>query len=162
MQSCPEASKFHSLYMFGPKGLALSLVRVCWEVFCVGLMAASGSSSDVIDFSPQEIGFPGMAEEWEKCVSVRSRIRKGFSWLQFPIPPMKAADDTGNPSESPKNEAKNPHAPTTRALELNFEILNAMLNAYPGEFIDIERLAKEARSVEVPEICFGCYRAYRV
>ena len=142
----------------GPKDLAVSLVCVCWEVLCVGLMAASGSSA-AIEFAPEEIGFPGMAEEWEKCASVRSRLRKGFSWLQFPIP--NKGGDESSPNESPKNETKNPHSPTTRALELNFEVLNGMLNAYPGEFIDVERLTKEARFVEVPGSQLEtCYRGY--
>ena len=107
------------------------------------------SPSGVINFHETEIGFRGMAEGWESCLSVRSRFRKALTWLQWPIqsrPTDIKPEDEPNPDETNGDlKPHNPHAPSTRALELNFEILDSMLNQYEGEFIDIERITKEAR-----------------
>ena len=123
----------------------LALLVFSWEASCVVPMAASGSSGPLV-FEEAEIGFQGMAEAMEACVSVRARFRKGLPWLQFPIPskPVEGTESETSP-DKPKDVPKNPHAPSTRALELNWEILVAMLTCYSGEFIDIDRLTKEAR-----------------
>ena len=95
---------------------------------------------------------------WEACPSVRNRFRKGIPWLQFPIPPKgaegdgKDGNDNGRDSkdpgigdeEGPRKRSADPHAPTTRALELNWEVLDRMLDNYHGEFIDVYFLQKEA------------------
>ena len=112
-------------------------------------MAASGSSESpgpsMVEFHESEIGFAGMAEGWERCVSVRSRFRKSLPWLQFPIPPKKAVEiPAGTGEGTEEGLPKNPHGPSTRALELNWEILDSMLSSYTGEFIDIDRISKEA------------------
>ena len=113
-------------------------------------MAASGSSDSpphsMVEFDESEVGFPGMAEGWEKCISVRSRFRKHLPWLQFPIPSKKAGETPVETGDGQQNEAEpeNPHLPSTRALELNWEILDSMLSIYTGEFIDIDRMTKEA------------------
>ena len=109
---------------------------------------ASPTSSGVIEFHEAEIGFRGMAEGWEACLSVRSRFRKALTWLQWPIqnrPTDVKPEDEPNPDEANGVlKPRNPHGASTRALELNFEILDSMLNQYEGEFIDIERITKEA------------------
>ena len=86
---------------------------------------------------------------WEKCNLVRNRFRKSLPWLQFPIP---ARESTDNGVADPQDEEEiaikkdfDPHSPSTRALELNWEILNAMLDNYNGEFVDVYYLQKEAR-----------------
>ena len=112
-------------------------------------MAASGSSESpapaMVEFHESEIGFAGMAEGWERCISVRSRFRKQLAWLQFPIPAKKAGETPVESGEGNVEEPnKNLHAPSTRALELNWEILDSVLSSYTGEFIDIDRITKEA------------------
>ena len=72
-----------------------------------------------------------LADEWEQRAVIRARFRREISWLQFPC--------TGN-----KND---PHAPTTRALELNIEVLTPMLSYCSFEFLDIDRLQRQAGSL---------------
>ena len=74
-----------------------------------------------------------LATAWENLASVRARFRKGLPWLQFPLPKVAAV---GKGVEAKKD----PHAPTTRALELNYEVLDKMLDEVSFEFIDITRL----------------------
>ena len=117
-------------------------------LLCAGMAAASSHAH--MDLDVQDL-----ASAWEKCSSVRSRFRRDISWLQFPIPAKvptstkpnhgkgkgKGADDASD------DDSKLPdlHAPTTRAVELNYQILQAMLDCYQGEFVDIVFLRKEAR-----------------
>ena len=99
-------------------------------------------------------GFPGLAKAWTGCFSVNSRFGRQLPWLQFPIPgclkdqrpKYDPKDDAETPTSKKKDEEHDPHAPTTRALELNAEILECMLKNYAGEFIDIHRLSAEALS----------------
>ena len=84
----------------------------------------------------------GLAEAWENCAMIRGRFRKGLPWLQFPIP--KAAPSTPKDSKDGKPKARDPHTPTTRALELNHEILDKMLDFCSMEFLEIGKLEKEA------------------
>ena len=102
---------------------------------------AEHASASHVMFEESEIGFADMAEGWESCVSVRTRFRRSLPWLQFPIPCRGEAEDQ---DDKASDEKKNPHAPSTRALELNWEILSSMLGSYGGEFLDIDRLTKEA------------------
>ena len=88
------------------------------------------------DYGP--VGLAGMAEAWEMCHSVRSRFRRSFAWLQYPIPGSVTA------KKEDEEAADKSHSPSTRALELNHEILGAMLDIYDGEFIDVHRLTREA------------------
>ena len=85
---------------------------------------------------------------WERCNVVRIRFRKSLPWLQFPIPPARDdvadATDAQGDEEAPIKKGMDPHSPTTRALELNWEILNAMLDNYHGEFVDVYYLQREA------------------
>ena len=86
-----------------------------------------------------------LAKAFEECPSVRERFRKQTTWLQFPIPALSVKPEPREGDEG--NEEKkvvDPHAPSTRALELNVEILQAMLGVYGGEFVDIKFLKKEA------------------
>ena len=86
-------------------------------------------------------GFAGMAEAWEKCDLVRSRFRRSLTWLQYPIPgPVPCKKD----EQGEETKVKDPRAPSTRALELNYAILDSMLDNYSGEFLDIDRLTREA------------------
>ena len=66
---------------------------------------------------------------------MRLRFRKSITWLQWPLPKAKA--------EGAARQA-DPHLPCTRALELNVEALDRMLDFFSGEFVDINRLEKEA------------------
>ena len=110
-------------------------------------MAASDVGvSSVIHFDDSEIGFAMMAEGWEGCSSVRSRFRRHLPWLQFPLPQVHA--DGKQPEEKKEEDKKNPHGPSTRALELNWEVLSHMLTVYEGEFIDVHRLTMEAGVVK--------------
>ena len=97
-----------------------------------------------VHFAESEIGFPGLAENWEKCASVRGRFRKEITWLQFPIPSGTEEKQDPTDEDGQAKDGRNPHAPSTRAMELNWEILSAMLDTYTGEFVDIDRLTKEA------------------
>ena len=74
-----------------------------------------------------------LAPAWESLAVVRGRFRKNISWLQFPIPKL-----------SDGKQQKDPHTPTTRALELNHEVLNKMLDEVSFEFLDISRLQTQA------------------
>ena len=82
-------------------------------------------------FSPVGWAMENLAVDWEHRAVVRARFRREISWLQFPIPPA-ASTKTDN------------HAPTTRALELNVEILSCLLDRASFEFLDIERLQMQA------------------
>ena len=98
-------------------------------------------------FEDSEIGFAKMAEGWESCMMVRSRFRRSLPWLQFPIP-VPSGDGKEGENEKESVDKKNPHGPSTRALELNWEVLNTMLTVYEGEFIDIYRHTLEAGVVK--------------
>ena len=95
-----------------------------------------------------------LASLWEKCFTVRCRFRRSLPWLQFPIPVKDVTDgDAAGPhdgealtedvDDKPRKRSADPHSPTTRALELNWEVLNAMLDNYNGEFVDVYFLQKE-------------------
>ena len=75
-----------------------------------------------------------LASKWDDRGLIRSRFRREISWLQFPV----------NAQNLPKGD---PHAPTTRALELNVEILAPMLSCCSFEFLDIDRLQIQAESL---------------
>ena len=72
-----------------------------------------------------------LAYAWEKCVLVRNRFKRGISWLQWPLP-------------NPDSDLEDLHAPSTRALELNVEILRTMTIELEGNNIEVPRLEKEA------------------
>ena len=74
-----------------------------------------------------------LAYAWEKCVLVRNRFKRGISWLQWPVP-------------NPDSDLDDLHAPSTRALELNVEVLRTMTIELDGNNIEIPRLEKEAHS----------------
>ena len=107
---------------------------------CSKAECGAASSQEVV-FEESEIGFANMAEGWESCVCVRSRFRRSLPWLQFPIP---CKGEGEGQDDKASDEKKKPHAPSTRALELNWELLNSMLSTYDGEFLDVDRLTKEA------------------
>ena len=64
---------------------------------------------------------------------VRNRFKRGISWLQWPVP-------------NPDSDLDDLHAPSTRALELNVEVLRTMTIELDGNNIEIPRLEKEAHS----------------
>ena len=68
---------------------------------------------------------------WEKLSLVNARFRKEISWLQWPVP---------NPDSDPSDL----HAPSTRAIELNCDVLRVMVIDLEGSSIDIRRLENEA------------------
>ena len=72
-----------------------------------------------------------LAKTWEQNVTVRGRFRREITWLQWPIP---------NPDVDPEDL----HQPSTRAIELNVEVLRAMVVELQGASIDIKRLENEA------------------
>ena len=72
-----------------------------------------------------------LAPAWETLSSVRARFRRGLLWLQFPIPKHAVVGRD--------REKRDPHTPTTRALELNYEVLDKMLDEVSMEFLDINR-----------------------
>ena len=76
-----------------------------------------------------------LARSWEGSAALRLRFRKNISWLQWPLPKFKPEG---------KTRQADPHLPCTRAVELNVEALDRMLDFFQGEFVDIDRLEKEA------------------
>ena len=89
-----------------------------------------------------------LALDWESCVAIRSRFRRNVSWIQWPVSP--AALDTshaaGNEDGVPTDELDDvPKRPVcTKALELNADALQCMLESYNGSFVDIPLLQGEA------------------
>ena len=72
-----------------------------------------------------------LPDAWQNLALIQSRFRREISWLQFPVTAQSL----------PKAD---PHAPTTRALELNVDILKPMLDCCSFEFLGIDRLTKQA------------------
>ena len=72
-----------------------------------------------------------LPSDWEHRAVIRSRFRRELPWLQYPI-------------LAPSSKKADLHAPTTRALELNLEALACMLKRCSFEFMDIDRLTKQA------------------
>lgn len=73
-----------------------------------------------------------VAGELEKLMTVRTRFRRYESWLQWPTP-TQLVEGEGDP-----------HAVSTKALELNIEAIDKMVDVYHGEFVDIWNLQAEA------------------
>ena len=89
-----------------------------------------------------------LALDWESCVAIRSRFRRNVSWIQWPLTPL-AADPPGAGNEDgvPTDElddVTNKHPVCTKALELNADALQCMLEFYSGNFIDIPKLQGKA------------------
>ena len=76
----------------------------------------------------------GLAEAWEGVATIRGRFRREISWIQFPLKVVHTV----------KGEKGDLHAPTTRAIELNVELLSVMLKYCSFEFVDIVRLQRQA------------------
>ena len=72
-----------------------------------------------------------LAATWEKIATVRGRFRRQLSWLQWPLP-------------SPEMDLEDLHAPSTRAIELNVEVLRAMVVDLQGCSVDVKSVEKEA------------------
>ena len=125
-----------------------SVLFLCWFKkisLCVGIVGSvfRHSSCSIMEAT-------ALAASWESCASVRSRFRRELPWIQWPIP--------GSPKPGPDANAKkaDPRSPTTRALELNVEILSKVLEWSTGEFMDIYRLEAEAG-----HIILNCVALYR-
>ena len=74
-----------------------------------------------------------LAKLWEKISCVRGRFRRNLSWLQWPVP-------------NPDSDMDDLHEPSTRAIELNVEVLRHMVIELEGCAIDIKTLQIEACS----------------
>ncbi|CAE7648197.1 unnamed protein product [Symbiodinium microadriaticum] len=87
-----------------------------------------------------------LAQAWESSAVIRGRFRKQISWIQFPIPVQKETRDTDSQKQQKtkkdKTDKADPHLPTTRALELNVEILEKMLDHCSNEFLEVGKLQK--------------------
>ena len=94
------------------------------------------------------IAMATLAQAWESSAVIRGRFRKQISWIQFPIPVQKETRDTDSQKQQKtkkdKTDKADPHLPTTRALELNVEILEKMLDHCSNEFLEVGKLQKEA------------------
>ena len=77
-----------------------------------------------------------LAKSWENVGLVRQRFRRQVTWLQWPVP-------------NPDSDLEDLHAPNTRALELNAEILHAMCVELQGFSIDVKTLELEAHGIVV-------------
>lgn len=75
-----------------------------------------------------------LAHALEASSTIRSRFRKGWSWLQWPY----YGKDCGATSDSPEERV------CTRSLELNADALIAVLEWANGNFVDISQLQNEA------------------
>lgn len=73
------------------------------------------------------------ASGWEADPKIRARFKKGLPWVQWPI--------------CGRDEVANDHNPSTKALELNSGALVVMLKCFGTEFIDIDRLQRQASHV---------------
>ena len=73
-----------------------------------------------------------LATSWEKIHTVRGRFRKEIGWLQWPCP-------------NPDSDLDDLHSPSTRAIELNVEVLRHMIIDLQGFSVDIKSLQTEAR-----------------
>ena len=89
----------------------------------------------------------GLASAWEGSALVRARFRKGLPWLQFPIPTVRKSEDVKDKSRG------DPHCPTTRAMELNHEILSKMLDFSSMEFLAIHMLEEQVPSQHLRFLC---------
>ena len=96
-------------------------------------------------FAARITSIQSLAEAWDNLFLVRGRFRKELPWLQFPIPKLepKLLKETTKDGKE-KFKSRDPHHPTTRALELNHEILDKMLDHVSMEFLDIYRLQEKS------------------
>ena len=92
-----------------------------------------------------------LAHAWEESAVIRARFRRQISWIQFPIPIKKEARDTDSEKQQKNKEKVDPHLPTTRALELNVEILDKMLDHCSNEFLEVSKLQKEVCARNRPQ-----------
>ena len=79
-----------------------------------------------------------LARQLECSSIIRSRFRRGMSWLQWP---NSVSDATAEEGEEPKVEK---HPVCTKSLELNADALLGLLDWANGGFVDIPALQNEA------------------
>ena len=91
--------------------------------------AASGSAKGDMDEHTERF----LSDAWEGSAVIRNRFRREIAWLQYPV--------AGNTAPLKKGDA---HAPSTRALESNVEVLSLMLDFYSFEFLHVHVLQQEA------------------
>lgn len=83
-----------------------------------------------------------LAHALEASSTIRSRFRKGWSWLQWPYFGKDCGTTGDSPDESSQHVEKHPVC--TRSLELNADALIAVLEWANGNFVDIAQLQNEA------------------
>ena len=83
-----------------------------------------------------------LAHALEASSTIRSRFRKGWSWLQWPYYGKDCGATSDSPEESSQHVEKHPVC--TRSLELNADALIAVLEWANGNFVDISQLQNEA------------------